>query len=71
MEKLKNPEVWTTLFLTLTLFLMSLWRFGANQCLVLAVAVVLLAPSLRRQLFCKAYLTQPVWIAIYVFLAWA
>ncbi len=71
MQRFKNPEAWLTVFLALTLLLMSLWRFGANQCLMIAVALVILVPSLRRQWCTKAYLTQPVLLAIYVFLAWA
>jgi O-antigen ligase len=71
MHKLKNPEVWTAFFLTMTLFLMTLWRFGANQCLTVAIALVIFLPSLRRQLFVKAYLQQGAFIVIYVFLAWA
>ncbi len=68
---LKRPETWATIFLALTLFLMTLWRFGANQCLILFVLVVLCAPTLRQRLFKRAYLLQPKYIAIYLFLAWA
>ena len=71
MDALRKPECWVTLLLAFTLFLVTLWRFGADQCLTLFIAVVLLTPSLRRALFRKDYLSRPPFIAIYLFLAWA
>ncbi len=70
-QYIKNPRAWAVFFLAGTLFLLTLWRFGANQCLAIAVAIVLLTPSLRRALLNRSYLVQPAFVAIYLLLVWA
>jgi O-antigen ligase len=70
-QRFKHPETWATVFLGLTLFLITLWRFGANQCLMLFVLLVFCVPAWRQTLFSKAYLLQARFLALYAFLIWA
>ncbi len=67
----RRAAIASAVCLTLALFFLTLWRFGANQFLILAVVVVLIHRPWRQTLFSKAYLTQPMFLVIYLFLAWA
>jgi O-antigen ligase len=55
----------------LAAFLLTLWRFGANQCLALVAVIVIFYRPWREQLLQKEYYRQPVIWLMLLFLGWA
>lgn len=58
-------------FLALNAFLLTLWRFGANQMLILAALMVLFYRPWRIQLWDRSTWRSPLWIGILLLVSFA
>lgn len=65
-----HPELLANVLLFFTLFFLSLWRFGANQCLALVVLLVLFFRPWRQQLFRSQHFKSPIIVCALLFFAW-
>lgn len=57
------------ILLVLALFLLTLWRFGTNQCLAILALMVLFYRPWRQTLFSKQWLKTPVILVSLIFIA--
>jgi O-antigen ligase len=69
--RLLHPEILASVLLFFAMFFLTLWRFGANQCLALLVVLVLLYRPWRKQFFCLKHFSRPIILFALLFLLWA
>lgn len=66
-----RPEILANILLCFSMFFLTLWRFGTNQCLALAALVILVNRPWRLRLFSMEHFKRPLIIATCLFLIWA
>lgn len=66
-----NMDKAAATLLTVAVFLMTLWRFGANQCFALVAIMVVLYRPWRQELFSWKWIKTPVISVGLVLLVWA
>jgi O-antigen ligase len=57
---MRKLDIAAAILLTLAAFLLTLWRFGANQCFMIVAIMVILYRPWRKELFSWAWIKNPV-----------
>ncbi len=68
--KMMNTPKLATLLLSLSMFFVTIWHWGADQCLVLLAILALLYKPWRQKIFCAKNFKSPITMVALLFFAW-